>query len=219
MSRALVVVDDAAPIAGVVRHQLETIGFQCYVPTDQDDGWKFLISEFPDAAIVDIEASGANAWALVERIRGDGRFQQLPIVVLTGMGEPGAMEAAATSLGCEYLSKTMVASQLATKISQMAEHPLEAMVTPEKAAVPTTEMRPLRTIMLVHEFQIEGTVHLPTELPRFSDAWEATMRDYRTFVPVTDVIIRSPEADREVARTSFMNIKKTEVRAIYPKED
>ncbi len=212
-------VDDAAPIAGVVRHQLETVGYQCYVPTDQEGAWNFLISEFPDAAVVDIEVSGANSWPLVERIRGDGRFHELPIVVLTGMGEPGAMEAAATSLRCEYLSKSMVASQLASKIGQMAEQPLEALVVADKASTPTTEMKPLRTIMLVREFQIEGTVHLPVELPRFSDAWEATMRDYRTFIPVTDVIIRSSEADREVARTSFMNIKKAEVRAIYPKED
>lgn len=212
--RAMALVNGMTPIAGVVRTQLSNAGIQTYIPADADDAWNYLVTESPDAAVVDIEVSGANGWSLVEKIRKDGRFVALPIVVLTGMGEPGAMEAAANSLHCHSLSKTMAGSRLAETLKQAIDKPAQHVSLEDS---PRVELKQVGVMMLVHEFQIEGTVYLPSELPRFSDAWEAIIRDSRLFVPVTDVVIRTSEG-AEAGTTNFMNIKKTEIRAVYPRD-
>ena len=212
--RAMALVDGATPIAAVVRTQLSNAGIQTYIPADPDDAWNYLVSESPDAAVIDIEVSGANGWSLVDRIRKDGRYVALPIVVLTGMGEPGAMEAAANSMHCQSLSKTMAGSRLAEVLKQAIAQPAQH-VSLDQA--PRVELTQVGVTMLVHEFQLEGTVYLPTELTRFSDAWEAVIRDSRLFVPVTDVIIRTTDGT-QVGTTGFMNIKKTEIRAVYPRD-
>lgn len=212
--RAMALVDGATSIAAVVRTQLSNAGIQTYIPTDPDDAWNYLVTETPDAAVIDIEVSGANGWQLVERIRKDGRYVALPIVVLTGMGEPGAMEAAANSLHCESLTKTMAGSRLAEVLKQAIAQPAQHVALDQS---PKVDLKRVAVMMLVHEFQIEGTVYLPSELNRFSDAWEAVIRDSRVFVPVTDVTIRTSDGN-QVGTTGFMNIKKTEIRAVYPRD-
>ena len=212
--RAMALVNGMTPIAGVVRTQLSNAGIQTYIPADADDAWNYLVTESPDAAVIDIEVSGANGWTLVEKIRKDGRFVALPIVVLTGMGEPGAMEAAANSMHCMSLSKTMAGSRLAETLKQAIDKPAQHVALDQS---PRVELTRVGVMMLVHEFQIEGTVYLPSELARFSDAWEAIIRDARLFVPVTDVVIRTSDGT-EAGTTNFMNIKKTEIRAVYPRD-
>ena len=212
--RAMALVDGATPIAAVVRTQLSNAGIQTYIPSDPEDAWNYLVTETPDAAVIDIEVSGANGWSLVDRIRKDGRYVALPIVVLTGMGEPGAMEAAANSLHCESLTKTMAGSRLAEVLKQAIAQPAQHVALDQS---PRVDLTRVAVMMLVHEFQIEGTVYLPSELKRFSDAWEAVIRDSRVFVPVTDVTIRTSDGN-QVGTTGFMNIKKTEIRAVYPRE-
>ena len=212
--RAMALVNGMTPIAAVVRTQLLNAGVQTYIPSDEEDAWNYLVTESPDAAIIDIEVSGANGWTLVERIRKDGRYVALPIVVLTGMGEPGAIEAAANSMHCHSLSKTMAGSRLAEVLKQAVAQPAQHVALDQS---PRVELKRVEVSMMVHDFQIEGTVYLPSELPRFSDAWEAVIRDARLFVPVTDVIIRTSDGN-QVGTTNFMNIKKTEIRTVYPRD-
>ena len=213
--RAIALVDPATPMADVVRTQLSHSGIATYIPADEADAWNYLVTESPDAAVIDIEVSGANGWTLLERIRKDGRFVALPIVVLTGMGEPGAMEAAASALHCQSLNKTMAGSRLAETLMHAIENPIHHVTL--DAASPHVDLKHVEVTMLVRESEIQGTVYLPAELSRFSDAWEAVIRDSRVFVPVTDVTIRSSDGSH-VAKTSFMHVKKTEIRAVYPRD-
>ena len=212
--RALALVDGRKPIAEVVRMQLAQAGIQTYIPIDPEDGWNYLVTESPDAAVVDIDTGGTNGWSFVQRLRKDGRYVALPVVVLTGIAEPEATDQAAHSLHCHALSKTMAGSRLAETIKQAIEEPLHHVAL--DTASPHIDLRTVDVTMLVHESQIEGTVYLPAELPRFSDAWEAIIRDSRTFVPVTDVTIRTAGGDT-IAHTAFMDVKKSEIRAVYPK--
>src|SRR5205085_7832418 len=118
-SRAMtkvLVVDDQPSVVALVRYHFESADLLTAYASDVEEGWRILVSERPDAAVIDVALPGAaDGWALIEKIRADGRFHSLPVVVLTALHEPEIAERA-KDLGCEFLDKPFVASALLNKI-------------------------------------------------------------------------------------------------------
>jgi hypothetical protein len=77
-------------------------------------------------------------------------------------------------------------------------------------------LRVVRVVLMLDVCRIEGWIHLPPELSRFSDAWESVMRDPRTFFPVTGTKLRYGDDSQLLYAPEFMEVRKTEVRAIFP---
>ena len=71
-------------------------------------------------------------------------------------------------------------------------------------------------VLLMDPYVVNGTIHLPPEVSRFSDAWESVLADRRTFIPVTDAEIKRGE--EIVLRTPFIHVRKSDVRAASPLE-
>lgn len=214
----ILVVEDQQSVVAIVRYHLESAGMEGFFASDVQDGWRLLTGERPDAAVVDIGLPGADGWTLIEKLRGDDRFAGLPVVVLTGLIEPDVVRRA-QSLGCEYLSKPFAASALLGKIREG--------LSPSLPRVPATEPPPdpnkvelvvVGVVMLLDHYQIEGKVHLPPELARFSDAWESLIRDNRDYVPVTEVRVSLRDGHSVVASPSFMEVRKGDVRAVWPQD-
>jgi DNA-binding response OmpR family regulator len=213
----IVVVEDQQSVVAIVRYHLESAGMEGSFASDVQDGWRLLTTEAPDAAVVDIGLPGADGWTLIEKLRGDERFAGLPVVVLTGLIEPEIVRRA-TSLGCDYLSKPFAASALLSKIREGLE-PRAATPRAELRADPNkVELVVVGVVMLLDHYQVEGKVHLPPELARFSDAWESLIRDNRDYVPVTDVRVSLRDGHTVVAQPSFMEVRKADVRAVFPQD-
>lgn len=71
-------------------------------------------------------------------------------------------------------------------------------------------------VLLMDAYVITGTIHLPPEVSRFSDAWETVLADRRVFIPVTDAKIE--RGDEVVLETPFIHVRKADVRAASPQE-
>jgi two-component system OmpR family response regulator len=214
MARVLVIEDQESVVA-IVRYHFENAGFDGVFTGDVADGWQQLVAERPDAAVVDIKLPGADGWTFIERLRADGRFSTLPIVVLTGLLEPEVVERAAR-LGCEYLGKPFAATTLMTKIRKLLDE--DSAETARRAlgggAVPRIDLVPYEVSLLTDGYRIDGTVHLPPELARFSDGWEGLMRDNRHFVPVTNAIVTTNDG-AQVAAPTFLEVRKDEIQAVF----
>jgi hypothetical protein len=77
-------------------------------------------------------------------------------------------------------------------------------------------LRVVRVVLMLDVCRIEGSIHLPPELTRFSDAWESVMRDPRAFFPVTGTKLRYGDESQLLYAPEFMQVRKTEVRAVFP---
>jgi hypothetical protein len=77
-------------------------------------------------------------------------------------------------------------------------------------------LRVVRVVLMLDVCRIEGSIHLPPELTRFSDAWESVMRDPRTFFPVTGTKLRYGDDSQLLYAPDFMEVRKSEVRAVFP---
>jgi DNA-binding response OmpR family regulator len=212
----ILVVEDQQSVVAIVRYHLESAGMDGLFASDVQDGWRLLTTEGADAAVVDIGLPGADGWTLIEKLRGDDRFAQLPVVVLTGLIEPDVVSRAA-SLHCEYLSKPFAASALLGKIRD-GLHPVPARPPEPRPDPNKVQVVVVGVVMLLDHYQVEGKVHLPPELARFSDAWESLIRDNRDYVPVTDVRVSLRDGHTIVASPSFMEVRKADVRAVFPQD-
>ena len=214
----ILVVEDQQSVVAIVRYHLESAGMEGFFASDVQDGWRLLTGERPDAAVVDIGLPGADGWTLIEKLRGDDRFTRLPVVVLTGLIEPEVVRRA-HSLECEYLSKPFAASALLGKIREGLQPATSGVRPAEPRPDPNrVELVVVGVVMLLDHYQIEGKVHLPPELARFSDAWESLIRDNRDYVPVTDVWVSLRDGHSVVATPSFMEVRKADVRAVFPQD-
>jgi CheY-like chemotaxis protein len=214
----VLVVEDERSVVTIVRYHLESAGFQSFFADNVDEGRRLLVGESPDVAVVDIRLPGSDGWALIEWLRRDGRYHDLPVIVLTGLLEPEVVERA-SSLGCEYLSKPFAATALLSKIRIL----LAASGRGDGAAArtgvdPKTNLVALGVVLLLEDYQVDGIVYLPPELARFSDAWESLMRDQRSFFPVTNATIYPSTGGHAVASPAFMEVRKNDVRAVFPKD-
>src|ERR671918_1631619 len=104
MRKGLVCEDDNN-VASLVTELLLEEGFIGSHAGDIDSAWASLISEDPDAAILDLWLYGRESgWELLDRIRANEHFQSLPVVILTGVSGP-EVAARAKEKGAEYLKK------------------------------------------------------------------------------------------------------------------
>ncbi|MDQ4145505.1 MAG: hypothetical protein M3198_17550 [Actinomycetota bacterium] len=70
-------------------------------------------------------------------------------------------------------------------------------------------------VILLDAYRVEANLHLPQDAPRFSDAWEAVMRDSREYIPVTDAEISTIQGT-DVVGSPFIEIRKADIRAVFP---
>lgn len=224
----VLVLEDQPSVVAIVRYHLENAGYSGVFAGDVEEAWRHLVTEGPDAAVVDIKLPGSDGWSFLERVRADGRFHKLPVVVLTGLLEPEIADRA-ESMGAEYLSKPFAASALLDKIQALVKGgsngsraapgtPPPAPAPPSAGPAHKIEMVSIGVVLLLDTFQIEGEVHLPPELKRFSDAWESVMRDPRQFVPVTGCRVTSNATGAVISSPAFMEVRKVDIRGIYPME-
>ena len=201
------VVEDDVNVASLVRHLLEAEGFMSVLSVDSMGAWDTLLAEPPDAAIIDLGLyGGESGWDLIERIRASERFSSLPIVILTGQAAQDVIPRA-TELKCQYLGKPFSAPALLDRL-QLAIRGV--------GKAPT--QRAVEAVLFLANYRVEGTVHVPSELERFSDAWEAIVADPRHFVPVTNARVFSFVAGEVAADVSFLQVRKGEVQVAMSRD-
>jgi DNA-binding response OmpR family regulator len=228
----VLIVEDQPSVSTVVQYHVEQAGFETSQAGDAEEAWRKLISEYPDAAVVDIKLPGSDGWTFIERVRNDGRFSSLPIVVLTGLLEADVVTRA-ESLRCGYLSKPFAASALVNKIEAQVKGATTTRPTLDEmhegrnaaAAAPPApqggghvDLVKVRVVVLLSGYQVEGDMHLPPELGRFSDAWESLIKDQRQFLPVTNAVVTVHGGPKAVAKAGFLQIRKSDVQGIFPKD-
>jgi DNA-binding response OmpR family regulator len=207
MQKVLIVEDDPN-VASLVAELLKEEGFVSVTGRDAEWGWASAMAEDPDAMILDIWLHGEEAgWNLLKRIRGNDHFESLPVVVLTGIPAKEAQDQA-NELGAELVSKPFTPAVLMDRLRRAM-----------RRAGRSPGVRSFAAVLLTPVFWIEGTIHVPEELTRFSDAWEALVDDTRAYVPVTDALVRNLEGKNIFARSDLIQIRKDQITIVLPAEE
>lgn len=105
-SRSLLLVDDSAFFRNMLAPVLKAAGYKVQVATNAQEGLVILRSgQAFDAVLTDIEMPDMNGFEFAESIRADKRFVAMPIIALSSMISPAAIERGRQAGFHDYVAK------------------------------------------------------------------------------------------------------------------
>ncbi len=105
--KKVLLVDDDKLVREVLSVHLRDAGFFPIQASSAEEAWQILTSgkHFFAAAIVDRLMPEVDGNLLIKRIKNDPLFHHLPVIMLTGAAEPGAMVDAVQGGAFDFLIK------------------------------------------------------------------------------------------------------------------
>jgi CheY-like chemotaxis protein len=89
----ILIVDDDRDFIEINRYPLEAQGYRVVTAASAKEGWKRIEKEKPDLIIMDLMMETLDAGtALSQRVKGDPRYQFIPILMLTSMARETGMD-------------------------------------------------------------------------------------------------------------------------------
>lgn len=93
MSKTILTVDDSKSIREAVRFALEPMGYNIVEAEDGIEGLDQLEKEKVDLVITDLNMPNLDGIGFIAKVREDGKFAGLPLVMLTTEGQAEKMRA------------------------------------------------------------------------------------------------------------------------------
>lgn len=116
-SRRLLAVDDDVDVLRVIRAALERSGFEVWPALSAEEGLVLLEKRgLPHLALVDILLPGMDGLALARRLH---EWSDLPIVMLTSVGEADTVVQAIESFAEDYIRKPFDPRELVARIERV----------------------------------------------------------------------------------------------------
>ena len=114
----VLIVDDLTSMRKVLRNLLASIGFnQITEARDASDAVLKLQAESFDLIISDWNMPTMTGQDLLEYVRADARFKEIPFVMLTSLADRDSVVAAQRSGVSDYLAKPFTVQELEQKLS------------------------------------------------------------------------------------------------------
>lgn len=86
MNKILIIDDDIA-ICELVKINLELAGYECIYSTDPIKGFALILQEDPDLVILDVMMGEVSGYSVALKIRQTESIKDMPIIMLTALGE------------------------------------------------------------------------------------------------------------------------------------
>jgi CheY-like chemotaxis protein len=118
----ILVVDDEPNNQRILTYTLNKAGYECTAIADGENTLRWLQNNLPDLAILDVSMPGMDGITLLSHIRQDNKFENLPIIILTGSGDDDERQRA-EQLGIQgFLTKPASSKTVLDVVSGLLEH-------------------------------------------------------------------------------------------------
>ncbi|THE64461.1 response regulator [Salinadaptatus halalkaliphilus] len=123
MSQEVLVVEDDEQISEILSYRLEIEGYDVTAIGDGDDCWEYLESadELPDALLLDIMLPGVNGFGLLRRFEKDDRYDDLPIILISGRGLEDDVVEGFTLGADDYVVKPFSPSEVVVRLDRLLQ--------------------------------------------------------------------------------------------------
>jgi len=117
--QTILVVEDEADLAELLRHNIEREGYICRLASDGPSALAELINRPPDLILLDRMLPGMSGDEVITQIKRDPRTGSIPIIMLTAKAEESD-ELVGFALGADdYITKPFSMKLLLTRIAAM----------------------------------------------------------------------------------------------------
>ncbi len=133
MAANILLVEDEPGIQELLKFNLTQAGHRVTAAGDAEHALKFLKTTLPDVILLDWMLPGMSGIDLCRRLRGDARYQPVPIIMLTARGEERDKVLGLDTGADDYITKPFSPRELVSRIKavlrrrapQMAEEAVE----------------------------------------------------------------------------------------------
>ena len=88
----ILVVEDSITVRSMLKSIVENAGYETDVAVDGVEAYKMLQETTYDAVVTDIEMPNMNGFELTTKIRGDSRYSEIPVILVTTLESPKDMQ-------------------------------------------------------------------------------------------------------------------------------
>ncbi len=130
----ILVVEDSQTVREVEKHFLESAGFEVSTAVDGVDGFNKIRTHNFDLIISDIDMPRMNGIEMIEKVRGEDKFAQLPIIVVSYKDRVEDKQAALTAGANEYVVKSEFDTEemIQTILRLIDSEDIDAFTVPEQ---------------------------------------------------------------------------------------
>ena len=82
----IIYADDDLELRGIVSQILEDEGYEVLTAADGEEGLAMALTEAPDLVILDVMMPRQNGWEVAKALRSKPEMNDVPILMLTGIG-------------------------------------------------------------------------------------------------------------------------------------
>ena len=119
MPAKIIVVEDEAPLAELLKYNLQSEGYDVVHAADGEDAELLLSEQSFDLAILDWMIPKISGIELCRRVRNRTETQSLPIILLTARGEETDRERGLTTGADDYVTKPFSVQELMARIKAL----------------------------------------------------------------------------------------------------
>ena len=119
MSIHILIVEDEASIATLIRFNLEQAGFQVSVSGSVEESKILINKQLPDLILLDWMLPQTSGVQFVGQLRADSRTRELPIILLTARSEDVDKETGLNQGADDYITKPFSPRELVARVNAL----------------------------------------------------------------------------------------------------
>lgn len=101
----VLIIEDDSYISDMYRLKLESEGFDVKVAPDGQKGLEQLMREKPDLVLLDVVMPKMDGFSVLQNIKEDPEVQDVPVVLLTNLGQKDSVEKGIKLGALDYIIK------------------------------------------------------------------------------------------------------------------
>lgn len=101
----MLIVEDDAFLSGIYQKKFEMEGFKVYIADNGEKGLADVKKKKPNAVLMDILLPKLDGFAVLERLKADSETKNIPVILLTNLGQKDDVEKGLRAGAADYLIK------------------------------------------------------------------------------------------------------------------
>jgi CheY-like chemotaxis protein len=120
---SIVLVEDDSFISGMYQTKLSSLGYAVEVKEDGEAAWQRLTQDpLPDLLLLDIVLPKKDGFEILEALRKEDRTKNLPVILLTNLGQKPDIERGIALGADDYIIKAhYTPTEVVEKITKLLE--------------------------------------------------------------------------------------------------
>ncbi len=117
--KRVLVVDDEPAVRAAIRQHLRLMGYEVVEAHSAETALACLDDEAPDLVLLDVLIGEVHGWDVLSKIRADVRFANLPVVMVSALGDQHHIEESKSRGANDHIQKPFDPHHLIQVVSEL----------------------------------------------------------------------------------------------------